>query len=151
MQPERAKKIAMQEMKDGNNCCQAVVVAACQVWDMQIPEGILDAASLFGGGMHSGCSCGALIGMIIASGLKARSLPDVNGEQIAGQVHERFKKAFGSTCCRAIKKKRSPLEKIGNRACIELTGKAAAILVQLWEEHGEHGRSANSSNHPHAQ
>ncbi|MDF9410002.1 MAG: hypothetical protein A4E52_01085 [Pelotomaculum sp. PtaB.Bin013] len=50
---------------------------------------------------------------------------------------------FGATCCRAIKKKRSLLEKLGNRACIDLTGKAAAILVQLWEEWGGNGRTAN--------
>ncbi|MEN6327734.1 MAG: C-GCAxxG-C-C family protein [Syntrophomonas sp.] len=151
MPPGRAKKIAMQEMKNGCNCCQAVIVSACQVWDLEIPEGILDAASLFGEGMHSGCSCGALTGMIIVSGLKARGLPDVNGEQIANQVHERFKTAFGATCCRAIKKKRSPWERIGKRACIELTGQAAGILVQLWKEYGEHGRSANIGDHPHAQ
>jgi len=151
MQSGQANKIARQEMKDGNNCCQSVIIAACQIWDIDIPEGLVDAAALFGAGMHSGCSCGALTGMIIASGLKARKRPDVKGEQIAGQVHDRFKTAFGATCCRAIKKKRNPLERIGNRACIDLTGQAAAILVKLWEEYGEHGPAANIGDHPHAQ
>lgn len=150
MQPQRANKIAMQEMKAGRNCCQSVIIAACQVWNMSIPGGVLDAADLFGGGMHSGCSCGALTGMIIASGLKHRDEQGVDGQKIAREVHERFKSTFGSTCCRAIKKKRSPLEKIGNRACIDLTGKAAAILVQLWEEVGENERTANSGDRTHA-
>ncbi|MDF9410001.1 MAG: putative redox-active protein (C_GCAxxG_C_C) [Pelotomaculum sp. PtaB.Bin013] len=83
MQPQQATKIAMREMKGGNNCCRSIVIAACQVWNIGIPEGVLDAAALFGEGMHSGCSCGALTGMIIASGLKARSQPEANGQQIA--------------------------------------------------------------------
>ncbi len=133
MSEHEASRIAREEMKSGHNCCQAVLLAASQVWNMPITEDVLAAASLFGGGIGSGCTCGALAGMVMASGIRQKSEPHPQGEKLAQHLHDEFKQNFGATCCRAIKKKRSGLQNIGNRACVDLTGQTAAILIKEWE------------------
>ena len=71
MLSQRANQIAMQEMKDGSNCCQSVVIAACHIWTWEFRRDFGCGFS-FRRGMHSGCPAEALTGMIIASGLKGR-------------------------------------------------------------------------------
>jgi C_GCAxxG_C_C family probable redox protein len=121
-------------MKDGNNCCQSILLAAKRVWGIPIGDDILAAASLFGGGMGSGCTCGALAGMIMAAGIMDKNSCHPLGLKLAQQLHDRFKEEFGATCCRAIRKKQGAFHKIGNKACIELTAHTAQILVQELEE-----------------
>lgn len=127
-------QIAQEAMKSGNNCCQSVLLAARKVWDIPIGDDMLAAAGLFGEGMGSGCTCGALTGMIMAAGIMNKYHPHPNGSKLASQLHDQFKQEFGATCCRVIKKKRSVIQRIGNKACIELTAKTAEILFAGWEE-----------------
>lgn len=131
---QRVYQNAVQKMKAGNNCCQAVIMAACQEWGLPVPEDLLSAASLFGEGMQAGCTCGALSGMIMASGLRSRYQVHPRQDKLALSLHDIFKQNFGSTCCRVIKKKRSIIDRVGSRACQELTGKAAVLLIEQWKE-----------------
>lgn len=133
MAKSQASQIARKAMKSGNNCCQAVLMAAQQVWDIPVGEDVLAAASLFGGGMGSGCTCGALTGMVMTAGIMDKSHPHPAGSQLPQQLHDKFKQEFGSTCCRVIRKKRTPIERIGNKGCLDLTSRAAEILVAEWE------------------
>lgn len=133
MAKSQASQTAREAMKSGNNCCQAVLMAAQQVWDITVGDDVMAAASLFGGGMGSGCTCGALIGMVMTAGIMEKSHPHPAGSKLPQQLHDMFKQEFGSTCCRVIKKKRSPIERIGNKACIDLTSRAAEIVVAEWE------------------
>ncbi len=133
MLKSKASQIAREEMKSGNNCCQAILVAASQVWEIPLGEDMLAAAGLFGGGMGSGCTCGALTGMVMAAGIMDKYHPHPAGSKLAQQLHDQFKQEFGSTCCRVIKNKRSAIQKIGNKACVDLTSKTAEILVTEWE------------------
>lgn len=120
-------------MKAGRNCCQAVITAASQALQVPVGKDILSAASLFGAGMGSGCSCGALTGMIMVSGVFQQHTPHPLGTKLPQKLHDDFKKQFGATCCRVIKSRRSSLANIGNRACIELTSRAAEMLIKEWE------------------
>jgi len=133
MQDQQASKIAMEVMKSGKNCCQSVLLAAGKVWNIPIGDDILAAANQFGEGMGSGCTCGALAGMVMAVGIRQQYDEHPRGSKLVKELHDQFKHEFGATCCRAIKKKRSVLDRIGNRACVELTGKTAALLVKQWE------------------
>jgi len=133
MSKSKAAQIAREEMKSGHNCCQAVLLAASKVWDLPMGDDMLAAASLFGNGMGSGCTCGALTGMEMAAGMMNRIHQHPAGAKLPQYLHDQFKREFGSTCCRVIKKKRSAIEKIGNKACIDLTSRAAEILVTEWE------------------
>jgi len=133
MSKSKASQIAQAEMKSGNNCCQAVLIAASQVWEIPVGDDMLAAAALFGGGMGSGCTCGALTGMVMAAGIMHKYHPHPTGAKLPQQLHDQFKQEFGSTCCRVIKHKRSAIQKIGNKACMNLTSKTAEILVAEWE------------------
>ncbi|MDD3364985.1 MAG: C-GCAxxG-C-C family protein [Syntrophomonas sp.] len=150
MLEQKASQIARAEMNSGRNCCQAVLVAAGQVWNMPVEDEILAAANLFGGGMGSGCTCGALAGMVMAAGIREQYCQHPRGGKLAQDLHDQFKEEFGATCCRVIRKKRSVLEKIGNQACAELTAKAAALLVRQWEGIDNGTETASVNYHTHA-
>lgn len=133
MSDPTATKIVQEQMKAGRNCCQALITAASQICRVPVGQDIISAASLFGAGMGSGCSCGALTGMIMASGVFQQHAPHPLGNKLPQKLHDDFKKQFGATCCRVIKSRRGSLANIGNRACIELTGQAAEMLIKEWE------------------
>jgi len=141
-----AGKIVQEQMKNGKNCCQAVIIAASQIYQIPIQPDTMAAASMFGAGMGSGCSCGALTGMIMASGVFEQYASHPLGNRLSQELHDEFKKEFGATCCRVIKARRSSLANIGNRACIELTGQAADLLIAEWEGILDAGTLASISN-----
>ncbi len=139
MDTKRASQIAGEEMKKGRNCCQAVLLAAKEVWSIPVDENVLAAAALMGEGMGAGCVCGALSGIIMASGIRQHYQAHPAGNNLPVILHDVFKNEFGVTCCRAIKNKRSLVDKIGRRSCIKLTERAAAIMLEEWEK----GSNAN--------
>ncbi len=121
-------------MKDGQNCCEAVLLAASALWDLDLAGDTLAAAKFFQLGMGSGCTCGALVGMVMVCGILEQKKPHPLGDKLPGHIYERFKKEFGSTCCRVIRKQRPVWRKMDKTACIELTSRAAAMLAEEWEE-----------------
>ncbi|MGI6119985.1 MAG: C-GCAxxG-C-C family protein [Desulfosporosinus sp.] len=132
MSKSKAAQIVHEEMKSGTNCCQAVLVAASKMWDISLDPDLMAAAGLFGRGIGSGCTCGALTGMVMAAGIMNRYHPHPAGSKLPRHLHDRFKTTFGATCCRVIRKKRPLIQNIGNGACIELTSKTAEILLAEW-------------------
>ena len=151
MLEQQASQIAREAMNAGNNCCQSVLLAAGKVWNIPVGADILAAAKLLGEGMGSGCSCGALTGMVMAAGIRQQYDQHPMGPQLAKHLHDQFKQEFGATCCRAIKKKRSLLNKVGNRACVDLTGRTAALLVRQWEEYDNGEKNPGINYHTHAE
>lgn len=149
MPQSKAYMIASNEMRNGLNCCQSILFTAGKLWDVPIDERTMAMASLFAEGMDSGCTCGALVGMIMVSGLMKESYPHPSGDKLASQIHERFKQEFGSTCCRSIKAKRTVLEKIGRNGCIKLTGRAAEILAEEWDGVIYDGKDSDISHNTH--
>ena len=143
-----AAQIAREQMKNGQNCCQAVIIASGQVFNIPVSEEMIDSASLFGSGMGSGCSCGALVGMVMISGVLQKYAEHPLGAKLSSKLHDDFKARFGSTCCRAIRKRRNAVQNIGNRACIDLTSQAAAMLVKEWEGWFDHVQPVDSGAHP---
>lgn len=130
----RADEIAMAAMNEGYNCCEAVLLTAEEIWKLQLPEEILAAGSLFAEGMGSGCCCGALVGLMMVSGILSKTYLHPRGKALAVYLHDAFKERFGSTCCRVICSKRTPLGRIGKRACKELTGDTAQLMVEVWDD-----------------
>lgn len=130
----QAAEIAKTAMGRGHNCCEAVLLAAGEVWDLQLPAETLAAASLFAEGMGGGCCCGALVGLIMVSGILSKQYTHPRGAGLAPYLHDTFKERFGSTCCRVICSKRTPLERIGKRGCKALTGATAQLMVEVWDE-----------------
>ncbi len=128
-----AYKTARTAMENGSNCCEAMLTAASHVWQLPLAEDTKAAAALFGEGMQSGCTCGALVGLIMASGIRSKQLTHPLGKQLPAHLNQRFKQEFGATCCRVIKQKRPVWQRLGREACIELTAQTAAMLIEEWE------------------
>lgn len=148
MLTDQAAQLARQHMKNGHNCCQSVILAAGQVLAIPVSEELIDSAALFAKGMGSGCTCGALIGMTMMSGVLQKHAAHPPDSNLSRKLHDDFKDQFGSTCCRVICKRRSALQNIGNRGCIELTSQAAAMLVREWEGLLDDVRHIDPDTHP---
>lgn len=136
-------------MKANQNCCEAMIITAQEIWGLDLPPEILQAGFFFEEGMDSGCSCGALVGLIMVSSILHARYPHPLGRKLASHLHDRFKEEFGSTCCRVLCRKRPLVEKIGKRGCRILTGRTAEILLETW---GDiiNGKKDNVHHYPHA-
>lgn len=134
MLASRASDIATEAMNTGHNCCEAVLMAANRIWNLGLSEDVMNAGLLFEEGMGSGCSCGALVGLVMVSGVLSRRYSHPLGEKLAPHLHEMFKGQFGSPCCRVICRNRPWLEKISKKGCKKLTGTTASLMVKVWEE-----------------
>lgn len=142
MLSQKASSIVKQVMEEGRNCCEAVLAAANSVWNLDLDQDIMASALFFEEGMGRGCTCGALVGMVIVSGIMERRFGHSLGRNLPKKLHDRFKEEFGSTCCRVIVKKRSLRQRLkGKAACIELTSRAAALLIEEWTS--ENGTAPN--------
>ncbi|MCM1566181.1 MAG: C-GCAxxG-C-C family protein [Dehalobacter sp.] len=134
MLEKTAEVLVREHMKDGFNCCQSVLYAASQVFNIKLNEDTYGAAALFTRGMGSGCTCGSLVGMVMFSGIISEKYNLNQGEAIAQRLHTEFSRVFGSTCCRVLRKKHGFWRNIGNTGCIELTIQSVSILIKVWEE-----------------
>ena len=82
-------------LRQGYNCCQSVVFALTE------DPLMLQAASGFGGGMgNTQGPCGALVGAVMAAGIKT----DGTGRgRITNQIRENFRERSGAVICRELK------------------------------------------------
>lgn len=148
MSKTEAAKMAAKLMSEGRNCCETVIIIANETWDLKLPPEVLQSGHFFRDGMGSGCSCGALVGLIMISSILHARYGHPQGRKLAAELHDRFKASFGSTCCRVICRKRPVTEKIGKRGCKILTGHTVEILLETWEDI-VNGKTQNLSDYSH--
>lgn len=128
----RAAAIAKGRMESGYNCTQAILLAADEIFELNISQDTMQAAALFKEGMGAGSTCGTLIGMVMASGLVQARFQLPQDDTLASRLHQRFEQEFRSVSCREIHKGHSLLQKVCNRGCINMTARAASILFEEW-------------------
>lgn len=133
MQVLRASEIANDAMRRGMNCCESVLTAANEVWKLNMSQDIFSAAKLFKEGMGNGCTCGALIGIVMASGVIQERYKLKEDPDLAKRLHSSFKQAYKSSCCAVLRKNQSFLDRISKKGCIYMTEGAIGILVKEWE------------------
>ena len=106
--------------ESGCNCCQAVIMACCEQFDLT-QEQAYGLGAFFGAGMRSGEVCGAVSGALMGLGLK---YGDENNRQCkkSQEFLRTFKNEFGSLLCREI------LEKHQRKLCPALINFAAKYL-----------------------
>lgn len=129
----KASELAGEAMRQGFNCCESVLTAANAIWDLNLSQDTFAAASLFKEGIGSGCTCGALVGMVMASGILRERLGLPKNEKLAARLHKRFKQEFKSSCCVVLRKNHTFNDRLGNKGCIRMTSRTAALLVEEWE------------------
>ena len=130
MTVSKAEELATQAMKSGLNCCESILMVVNELWNLDLDQDLFSAATLFKEGMGSGCTCGALVGMVMASGVLRTKLGLPKDLRFANRLHSRFKQEFKSSCCSVLRKNQSILDRLGNRGCIRITAGAAAILAE---------------------
>lgn len=128
---EEVRKRAENYFRQDYNCAQAVALSNLELLGGQT-SGVLQLAAGFGHGMSAGCTCGAIVGGVMAislmfAGSETKGF-DREITEAAAQLHREFVNEFGTACCRGLRKKLSPYK---NKKCREITAKTAAITMEL--------------------
>lgn len=90
-----AEEKAMELRKAGYNCCQAVVGALTE------DPLMITAASGFGGGMgNTQGPCGALVGAVMAAGIKTGG---TGTSRCSRRIYDIFRERSGAVICRDLK------------------------------------------------
>lgn len=134
-----ARNKAGENFKQGYNCAEALFRAYLDILPNDFSPEVARIASTLGGGMgRSGCSCGALTSSeLVLSMLAGRDTQtdDLNRlYNLSGELHDRFKEKFGSTCCRVLNKEDYQSQDHFRR-CLKITGGASMLLMQFLQEH----------------
>ncbi len=119
---------------EGYNCCQSVLLAANDTWDLSISRDLITAGRFFEHGMGSGSTCGALVGAQMALGILNERMGTNLTNKSAHQLYAEFVKTFASCQCRELRKKQSFADRIGYKGCKRITLVTAGILYELWEK-----------------
>lgn len=118
-------------------CSEAIVKIIRDEFDLSLPDDVVAMASGFPVGIGgAGCTCGALVGGIMALGmLFGRKLPGdpavSNVMALAKELHDTFKKRHKSTCCRVLTKGMELGSKEHMEQCIFFTGEIAAETATI--------------------
>lgn len=119
-------------------CTEAVVYTLSEGLNSGLaPEWAVRVASGFPEGVgRAGCMCGALSGGLIALGMfLGRDKPAGRGagrmRRLSKQLHDAFKDAHKSTCCRVLIKKVKDDAKAHFAQCMGLTGSGAALAGEI--------------------
>ena len=143
---ERVSKARQFFKEGGYNCCQAVVMAYADLFDIDMKTAA-SISSGFGGGMGRMREvCGAVSGMLfVYSNLKGYSDPKATKEKMetyaaVQELMGKFKNKNGSYICRELigeqEASRNPMpaertsEYYKKRPCVMLVGDAAEILEE---------------------
>ena len=137
-------------------CAEAVLVSLNRGLDGGLTEdqAVTLAAPFCVAMGDSGCLCGALSGAVLAAGLFiGNNRPYSHRKdmrQIGLALHNQFKSANGSTCCRVIAKQVKHDKKVRFHQCANLTAGAAEMAARLiLENRPDLVRAAGSRPCPH--
>lgn len=103
--PEKRNPMSYQEKattlhESGSNCCQAVLGACCDHWNMD-EDTAYRLGAFFGGGMRRGEVCGAVTGALMALGL---AYGDENNRKSTKSLEfmKAFREQYGSLLCKEL-------------------------------------------------
>lgn len=132
------EKQAARYFEEGYNCCQSILLATNDAWNLEIDPLIISAGHFFRNGMGSGSTCGALIGAQMALGILNERYGTKLKIKTAHTLYNEFVGALGSTDCKDLRKRQSFRDKIGYKGCKVITLTTAGILCEFWENiHGQ--------------
>jgi C_GCAxxG_C_C family probable redox protein len=141
----KVKTDAENYFRNGFFCCEALMAAVRDNFELDVPKEVIAMASgMAVGAGRSGCMCGALNGGILALGLffgrtepKGPQDPEVNKcLALTNELHSWFKEHNGknSVCCRVLTKEFDMSKGEHKEQCIHFTGlcaqKTAEIIIR---------------------
>lgn len=143
--PKKVQQDAENNFRNGFFCCEALVSAIRDNFELDVPQAVIGMASgMAVGAGRSGCMCGALNGGILALGMffgrtepKGPKDPQVvKCMELTHELHDWFKQANGKNaiCCRILTKEFDMGKGEHKEQCIRFTGlcawKVAEIVVR---------------------
>lgn len=125
--------------KNGFYCSEALLKAFNEHYDLGLTSDLLKIATGFGAGFGaSKCSCGSLTGGVMVLSLVAgRNSPEESETQafdVVSLLHDRFKDAFGATCCRSLTKKLEWGSTDHHDYCVKYVEGAAKLVDDILRE-----------------
>lgn len=128
-------KLAKDFFNKGYSCSESILKAAAAKG--YLPNELVKLATVFSGGMSSGCLCGALAGaQLVLSSKFGRCEVEENSAECkakAKEFIERFKGKHNVTCCRALSGKYDFNSPERRQNCAILVEDSAAILNEMIE------------------
>ncbi len=143
--PKKVQKAAEDNFRNGFFCCEALVQAIRDNFELDVPKEVIAMSSGMAVGVGgSGCICGALNGGVMALGMFfGRTEPNgpkdpvvVKCKELTHELHDWFKANNGKNaiCCRVLTKEFDMGKGEHKEQCIRFTGlvawKVADIIVR---------------------
>ena len=129
-------ELAKKYYESGCSCSESVIKSAYDagIFKTDNIDEVHKIASMFSGGMSSGCLCGAVAGSQIVLGClfgKSFSQHTRLNRVVAAELIEKFKEKRKVTCCKALSApyKDNPVERRQN--CISIVEDSAQILEDM--------------------
>jgi uncharacterized protein len=136
--PGKIKATAEEYYRSGAfYCSEAIVKTIKDAFNLPVPDAVVAMASGFPVGIGgSGCTCGAVVGGIIALGLFfGRSKSGDNkvnkAMELSRELHDLFKNRHKKLCCRVLTKGMTLGSPDHMNQCIALTGEVAEEAVKI--------------------
>ncbi len=140
--PKKVAKDAEDLYRGGYFCCEALVCAIRDNFELDIPDSVIAMSSgMSVGAGRSGCMCGALNGGILALGLffgrteqKGPTDPKVQKcMSLTNELHNFFKTENGknSACCRVLTREFDMGKGEHKEQCIGYTGMCAGKVAEI--------------------
>lgn len=135
---EKIKKTAENYYRDGDFfCSEAIVKTIKDEFDLAISDDVIAMASGFPVGMGgSGCTCGAVVGGIMAIGLffgrtEAKDAKITKAMELSKELHDIFKNRHKVLCCRVLTKGMTLGSPVHMEQCIRFTGEVAEEAAKI--------------------
>jgi len=135
---EKIRKVAEEYYRNGDFfCSEAIVKTIKDEFQLPISDDIIAAASGFPVGMGgSGCTCGAMVGGIMALGLffgrtEAKDEKVNKTMALANELHDIFRNRHKTLCCRVLTKNMELGSPEHMEQCISFTGEVAAEVAKI--------------------
>ena len=136
--PAEIRKVAENYYRQGDfYCSEAIVKTIKEAFRLPVPDTIIAMASGFPVGMgRAGCTCGAIVGGIMALGLffgrtEPRDSKVAKAMELSRELHDGFRARHKNLCCRLLTKDMRLGSSVQMRQCIAFTGEVAEETSKL--------------------
>ncbi len=139
---EKVRKAAEDAYRDGYFCCEALMFAICNHFQLDVPQEVIKLVSGMSVGIgRSGCTCGALNGGIAALGMFfGRTEPTGPQDPVVNrcmalthELHDWFRDHNGkhAVCCRVLTRGLDMVKGEHKEQCIRFTGLCAWKTAEI--------------------
>lgn len=135
---EALQKDAVEIFTSGFACSESVIYAIRKHFEMDLSDDAIAMSSGFPWGLGGGgCICGALAGgtMCIGYFFGRRTPGDpkiTKCFELTNELHDKFKKAYGASCCRILIKDYPDRNSAERKAhCIEMVTGTVAMVAEI--------------------